>query len=108
MQWVKAMAFWLRGGDHAMVIDAGSSASRLTAFFHSRALKKQGPGVHGKAEYTLFKNRTDVLQPQPPAGCANTTPDSKTESNSSVEDFLIGNNMFCKGASGSRVVSMCK
>ena len=34
----------VKGGGHAMLIDAGSSASRLTALFHNRAFR------HGRLE----------------------------------------------------------
>ena len=78
-------AVLVKGGGHAMLIDAGSSASRLTALVHNRALKKQGSDVHGKKKYTLYEDEDDVPQPQQtPEGFEHATPDSHTESGSSA------------------------
>lgn len=78
-------AVLVKGGGHAMLIDAGSSASRLTALVHNRALKKQGSDVHGQKKYALFKSKTAVPPTQQtPEGFEHATPGSQTESGSSA------------------------
>lgn len=78
-------AVLVKGGGHVMLIDAGSSASRLTALVHNRALKKQGSDVHGKKKYTLYEDADDVPPTQQTSeGFEHATPESHTESGSSA------------------------
>ena len=52
----------VKGGDHAMLIDAGSSASRLTALFHNRAFRDgrlEGEKERYKIDNPEEKNEDD-------------------------------------------------
>lgn len=54
----------VKGRDHAMLIDAGSSASRLTALFHNRAFRGESDRIDGKLSYRVRKTAAELLTPE--------------------------------------------